>query len=430
MSLFYAYRAATRLLGPTLNLYLNRRKNRGKEDAGRIGERFGHSGAARPKGHLVWIHGASVGESLSALPVIDEIRRLYPSASILVTTGTVTSATMMHARLPRGVIHQFVPIDRQVCVARFLHHWKPDVAFWLESDFWPNLLTQAKKAGVSLALLNGRISEKSFKGYSRYPSFIRPVISAFDLILTQSTDETTRFKSLGATSVRAVGNLKFAAPPLPADEADLAKLQEQIGPRPVWLASSTFKGEEHIAGDVHKKLAGDHSGVLTIIVPRHPDRADDIEADLVAQGLQVSRRSLGHNITPGTDVYLADTMGELGLFYRIAPIVFMGKTLSAGGGQNPLEPARLNCAILHGPDMSNFATISAEMLANGACRSVTDADDLARQVAALLRDPDSTGKIAKAALDYANSKAEVLDRTLDALRPLLAQKGIKEARDA
>ncbi|MBP3126955.1 3-deoxy-D-manno-octulosonic acid transferase [Thalassospira sp. ER-Se-21-Dark] len=430
MSLFYAYRAATRLLGPALNLYLNRRKNRGKEDAGRIGERFGHPGAARPKGHLVWIHGASVGESLSALPVIDEIRRLYPSASILVTTGTVTSATMMHARLPKGVIHQFVPIDRQVCVARFLHHWKPDVALWLESDFWPNLLTKAKKAGVSLALLNGRISEKSFKGYSRYPSFIRPVISAFDLILTQSGDETARFESLGATSVRAVGNLKFAAPPLPANEADLATLQEQIGHRPVWLASSTFKGEEHIAGDVHKKLARDHSGVLTVVVPRHPDRADDIESDLVAQGLQVSRRSLGHDITPGTDVYLADTMGELGLFYRIAPIVFMGKTLSAGGGQNPLEPARLNCAILHGPDMSNFAAISTEMLANGACRPVTDADDLARQVAALLRDPDSAGKIAKAALDYANSKAEVLDRTLDALRPLLAQKGIKEARDA
>lgn len=426
MSLFYAYRAATRLLGPVVNLYLNRRKNRGKEDAGRIGERFGHPGAARPKGHLIWIHGASVGESLSALPVIDEIRRLYPSVSILVTTGTVTSATMMHARLPQGVIHQFVPIDRQVCVARFLHHWKPDVALWLESDFWPNLLTKAKKAGVKLALLNGRISEKSFKGYSRYPSFIRPVISAFDLILTQSSDETTRFESLGATAVRAVGNLKFAAPPLPADEDELAKLQQRIGNRPVWLASSTFAGEENIAGNVHKKLAEDHTGVLSIIVPRHPDRADDIESDLVAQGLQVSRRSLDHEITPGTDVYLADTMGELGLFYRIAPIVFMGKTLCAGGGQNPLEPARLNCAILHGPDMSNFAAISSEMLAKGACRPVTDADDLARQVAALLREPDAAGKISQTALDYANSKAEVLDRTLDALHPLMAQKGIKE----
>lgn len=430
MSLFYAYRAATRLLGPALNLYLNRRKNRGKEDAGRIGERFGHPGAARPKGHLVWIHGASVGESLSALPVIDEIRRRYPDASILVTTGTVTSATMMHARLPHGVIHQFVPIDRQVCVARFLHHWKPDVALWLESDFWPNLLTKAKKAGVKLALLNGRISEKSFKGYSRYPSFIRPVISAFDVILTQSSDETERFESLGATSVQTVGNLKFAAPPLPADEAALSKLQEQIGTRPVWLASSTFKGEEQIAGEVHKNLAKDHTGVLTIIVPRHPDRADDIESDLVAQGLQVSRRSLGHDITPGTDIYLADTMGELGLFYRIAPVVFMGKTLCVGGGQNPLEPARLDCAILHGPDMSNFAAISAEMLASSACRPATDGDDLARQVAVLLRDTESAKKVAKAALDYANSKAEVLDRTLDALRPLMAQKDIKEVDHA
>ncbi|WP_417830240.1 3-deoxy-D-manno-octulosonic acid transferase [Thalassospira sp.] len=430
MNLFYAYRAATRLLGPVVNLYLHRRKNRGKEDPGRIGERFGHPGAVRPKGHLVWIHGASVGESLSALPVIDEIRRRYRDVSILVTTGTVTSAAMMQARLPEGVIHQFVPIDRQVCVARFLHHWKPDIALWLESDFWPNLLTKAQKAGVKIALLNGRISQKSFKGYARYRSFIQPVISAFDLILTQSDKETERFEALGATSVQTIGNLKFAAPPLPADQTALGELQTQIGTRPVWLASSTFDGEERVAGAVHKKLAKDHLGVLTIIVPRHPERAEDIEAELVAQGLQVARRSRGHPITSGTDIYLADTMGELGLFYRIASVCFIGKTLCASGGQNPLEPARLNCTILHGPDMSNFAAISAEMLAKGACRPVTDADDLARQIAALLRDPALASKTAQAAQDYANSKAEVLDRTLESLRPLMAQKNIKEVDHA
>ncbi|MBO6773669.1 MULTISPECIES: 3-deoxy-D-manno-octulosonic acid transferase [unclassified Thalassospira] len=430
MSLFYAYRAATRLLGPALHLYLNRRKKRGKEDPGRIGERFGHPSAVRPKGHLVWIHGASVGESLSALPVIDEIRRRYPGLSILVTTGTVTSAELMNARLPEGVIHQFIPIDRQICVARFLHHWKPDVALWLESDLWPNMLTKAQKAGVKLALLNGRISEKSFKGYSRYPSFIRPVISAFDLVLTQSDDETNRFASLGAGNVKTVGNLKFAAPPLPANESALAKLQEQIGLRPVWLASSTFAGEERIAGDIHKKLSAEQVGLLTIIVPRHPDRANEIEAELIAQGLQVARRSLGHIITPGTDIYLADTIGELGLFYRIAPVCFMGKTLCASGGQNPLEPARLNCAILHGPDMSNFATISEEMRIAGACRPASDADDLCRQVGALLRDRETARTIAEAALHYANSKAEVLDRTVDALRPLMAQKAIDEADHA
>ncbi|WP_033069240.1 3-deoxy-D-manno-octulosonic acid transferase [Thalassospira australica] len=430
MSLFYAYRAATRLLGPALHLYLNRRKKRGKEDAGRIGERFGHPGAPRPKGHLIWIHGASVGESLSALPVIEEIRKRYLDVSILMTTGTVTSATLMHARLPDGVIHQFVPIDRQVCVARFLHHWKPDLALWLESDFWPNLLTKANKAGTRLALLNGRISEKSFKGYSRYPSFIRPVISAFDIILTQSSDESERFESLGGTSVTAVGNLKFAAPPLPADATDLATLQEQIGNRPVWLASSTFDGEERIAGDTHKKLAPEHPGLLTIIVPRHPDRADDIEASLIAQGLEVSRRSRAHLITAQTDIYLADTMGELGLFYRLAPVCFIGKSLSAKGGQNPLEPARLGCAILHGPDMSNFATISREMLAAGACRPASDADDLTRQVNALLHDPETVKNLAEAALGYANSKAEVLERTLDALRPIMREKGIKEVDHA
>ncbi|RCK44262.1 3-deoxy-D-manno-octulosonic acid transferase [Thalassospira profundimaris] len=430
MSLFYAYRAATRLLGPALHFYLNRRKKRGKEDPGRIGERFGHPSAMRPKGHLVWIHGASVGESLSALPVIDEIRRRYPGLSVLVTTGTVTSAELMHARLPKGVIHQFVPIDRQVCVARFLHHWKPDIALWLESDLWPNMLTKAHKAGVKLALLNGRISEKSFKGYSRFPSFIRPVIAAFDLVLTQSDEESRRFESLGASNVKTVGNLKFAAPPLPADATELANLQEQIGQRPVWLASSTFAGEEHVAGDIHKKLAHEQVGLLTIIVPRHPDRAEDIEEDLIAQGLQVARRSRGHAITPGTDIYLADTIGELGLFYRIAPVCFMGKTLCASGGQNPLEPARLDCAILHGPDMSNFTTISEEMRAVGACRLATDADDLCRQVGALLRDHAAARKVAATALQYANSKAEVLERTVDALRPLMAQKAIDEVDHA
>ncbi|MEQ9347556.1 MAG: 3-deoxy-D-manno-octulosonic acid transferase [Thalassospira sp.] len=430
MSLFYAYRAATRLLGPALYLYLNRRKNRGKEDPGRIGERFGHPSAMRPKGNLVWIHGASVGESLSALPVIDEIRRRYPNVSVLVTTGTVTSAALMHDRLPHGVIHQFIPIDRQVSVARFLHHWKPDVALWLESDLWPNMLTKAKKAGVKLVLLNGRISAKSFKGYSRFPSFIRPVIAAFDLILTQSVEESERFESLGATHVKTAGNLKFAAPPLPADDTELANLREQIGQRPVWLASSTFEGEERIAADVHKELIATHNGLLTIVVPRHPNRADDIEADLIAQGLQVSRRSLGHAITPQTDIYLADTIGELGLFYRISPICFMGKTMCATGGQNPLEPARLGCAILHGPDMSNFITISEEMRAAGACRPAADGADLTRQVGALLRDSATTQKIADAALAYANSKAEVLDRTLDALRPIMSEKAIKEVDHA
>ncbi|NIZ01517.1 3-deoxy-D-manno-octulosonic acid transferase [Thalassospira lucentensis] len=419
MSLFYAYRAATRLLGPALHLYLNRRKNNGKEDAGRIGERFGHPSSPRPKGKLVWIHGASVGESLSALPIIDEIRRRYSDVSILVTTGTVTSAALMHERLPQGVIHQFIPIDRQVCVARFLHHWKPDLALWLESDLWPNILTKAKKAGTRLVLVNGRISEKSFKGYSRFPSFIRPVIAAFDLILTQGEDETKRFAALGATNVSTAGNLKFAAPPLPADDEDLTKLRDQIGKRPVWLASSTFDGEERIAGQVHKNLVAQNPDLLTIIVPRHPVRADAIQAELTAQGLNVSRRSQGHAITGQTDVYLADTMGELGLFYRIAPVCFIGKSLCSGGGQNPLEPARLGCAILHGPDMSNFTVIVDEMQAAGACRTAHDVDDLTRQVGGFLHDATSAQKVAAAGLAYASSKAEVLDRTLDAIAPLV-----------
>ena len=427
MSLFYAYRVATRLLGPVLGLYLLRRKKRGKEDAGRIGERFGHPSALRPNGKLVWIHGASVGESLSALPVIDEIRKRFPDISILVTTGTVTSATMMHQRLPKGVIHQFIPIDRQVCVARFLHHWKPDVALWLESDFWPNILTKAKKAGTRLALVNGRISSRSFKSYLRFPSFIKPVIAAFDLILTQGSEETDRFVALGASNVRAVGNLKFAAPPLPVDPDALNELLQQIANRPVWLGASTFDGEEMACAQVHQALGPQHKNLLTIIVPRHPNRADAIAEELASTGLRIARRSLGQKITDDIDVYLGDTMGEMGLYYRLSPICLIGKSLCAsGGGQNPLEPARLGCAILHGPDMSNFADISREMLAAHACRPVSDIDDLARQVSSLLAQPATTAQLAKAARTYANSKAEVLDRTLDAITVLLD----KEAANA
>ncbi|MDP2699636.1 3-deoxy-D-manno-octulosonic acid transferase [Thalassospira sp.] len=419
MSLFYAYRMATRLLGPLVNLYLHRRKNRGKEDPGRIGERFGHASALRPQGRLVWIHGASVGESLAALPLIDRIRRDFPDYAILVTTGTVTSAQLMQDRLPDGVIHQFIPIDRQVCVARFLHHWHPDVALWLESDFWPNILTRAHKAGTRIILLNGRISAGSFKSYLRFSSFIRPVLACFDIILAQSAEETDRFAQLGAPHAENVGNLKFAALPLPVDASALKALRNQIGARPCWLASSTFDGEERIAATVHQQLRAKHPGLLTIIVPRHSRRGADIHAGLATTGLRVTRRSLDQMVTDKTDIYLADTMGEMGLFYRLAPICFIGKTLTVGGGQNPLEPARLGCAILHGPDMSNFNDISRELFAAHACRPVSDADDLARQLDRLLTDTATRQKLADAALAYANSKAEVLDRTMSAITPIL-----------
>ncbi|OKH88905.1 3-deoxy-D-manno-octulosonic acid transferase [Thalassospira sp. TSL5-1] len=419
MPLFYAYRAATRILGPIVGLYLHRRKNRGKEDPGRIGERFGHPGHRRPDGPLVWIHGASVGESLSALPVIDRLQRDYPEFAILVTTGTVTSARMMHERLPQNVIHQFIPVDRQVYVARFLHHWRPDVALWLESDLWPNILTRARKAGTKIALLNGRISEGSFKSYRRFPSFIRPVMACFSVVLAQTDTEAARFIELGAPNVITTGNLKFAALPLPVEDKILRKYRDQIGDRPVWLASSTFEGEESIAASIHARLREKHRNLLTIIVPRHPNRATGVEATLMGKGLRVARRSMDHIISRDTDVFLGDTIGEMGLYYRLAPICFIGKTLCVGGGQNPLEPARLGCAILHGPDMSNFAEISQEMLSEQAARPCTDEADLERQLDQLLTNQPARDALTDAARNYANSKAEVLERTMSAINDLM-----------
>ena len=404
---------------PLIRLYLWLRKARGKEDEARFGERLGFPGRERPKGALCWAHAASVGESLSLLPLIARLIAERPGLNVLVSTGTVTSARLMADRLPAGAFHQYVPVDRIAYVRRFLNHWRPDVALWAESEFWPNLLVETSARNIPLILINGRISPRSFSGWQRFGGLIKEVLGKFDLCLGQSDTDAERLRQLGALNAKSVGNLKFSVPPLPVEEGILSKLLDVLGARPRWLAASTHSGEEDMAAAVHRRLAGKHPGLLTVIVPRHPDRGGKIAARLRRQGLDVAMRSAGDGIKPETDIYLADTMGEMGLFFRFVGIAFMGKSLVPLGGQNPLEAAKLDCAIIHGPHMMNFENIAARLDKAGAAIEVEDEKALGDAVERLLGDEAERDRMAAAANDMAVAEAGVLDAVLDELRLFL-----------
>ncbi|HEX3414672.1 MAG TPA: 3-deoxy-D-manno-octulosonic acid transferase, partial [Stellaceae bacterium] len=348
-----------------------------------------------------------------------------PDLEILVTTGTVTSARLLEARLPARARHQFVPADLPSWTARFLDHWCPDLALWVESELWPNLVFAAHARNIPMVLINARLSARSYGRWRHWPGLIGPILSAFDLCLAQDQQQAERFRSLGARQVAAVGDLKAAAPVLPFDRSELLRLRDAIGSRPMWLAASTHSEEEKVAAQVHRELAAQHPGLLTIIVPRHPARGNAIGAMLMRQGLRIARRGRGDPVTRDTQVYLADTMGELGLFYRLAGIAFVGGSLAAKGGHNPFEAARLGCAVLHGPDMSNCAAMAAALAAAGAAETVSGVAEFAHAVTALLADQGlraeraaSAGRVAAAGLGILDGVLERLAPWLDRLAPL------------
>ena len=413
------YRAFTILAAPLITLYLRRRRAAGKEDPERFAERLGMPGAARPEGPLVWVHAASVGESLAALPLIERILERRDGLHVLVTTGTVTSARLLAERLPRRALHQYVPVDRPDAVRRFLDHWRPGLALWTESEFWPNLVADTQARDVPMVLVNGRMSARSFRRWTRMGGLIRRLLGGFALCLAQSEREAERLNALGAPCVRATGNLKSAAPPLPADESELARLRSAIGDRPRWLAASTHPGEETMAASAHRTLAPNHPGLLTIIVPRHPGRGPAIAGDLRRGGLATALRSAAEAIGPDTQVYVADTLGELGLFYRLAGVAFVGGSLVPHGGHNPLEPARLDCAVVHGPHMTNFADFAAAFAAADAAVEVAGGEALGAAVGVLLGDEPLRARRARAGAAVAGAEAGVLDVVEAAIAPYL-----------
>lgn len=422
--IYRLYRGLTTMGGPLIAAYLERRKARGKEDSARFAERLGHPGRPRPAGPLVWMHGASVGEALSMLPLVE--RLIARGLGVLMTTGTVTSARLMAERLPTGALHQYVPVDRMAYVRSFLNHWRPDLALWAESEYWPNLLAETRHRGIPQVLIQGRMSPKSYAAWKKVPGFIHKMLSGFALCLAQTESDAGRIRALGGRDVRCLGNLKYAVAPLPCDGAGLERLRAEIGGRPLWLAASTHPGEEAVAGRVHAALG--LPGLLTIVIPRHPTRGPEIAAGLRSQGLTVALRSADETIAPGTGVYIADTMGELGLFYRLEGPVFVGKSLCVGGGQNPFEPALLGAAVLFGPLMDNFPDMAPSMLAAQAALRVKDEGELAMTVRALLADPQARRAAGEAARAWAEGEAGVLHQVEEVLAPFLAPLEAAHAR--
>ncbi len=422
------YRLAGRAGAPLVRAHLRRRARRGREDPERLAERLGRTDRARPAGSLVWLHAASVGEALSCLALIERLRAERPGLTLLLTTGTVTSAGLMAARLPEGVIHQYAPVDLPAAVDGFLAHWRPDLALILESELWPNLLRAAARRGVELVLVNGRMSASSYRAWGRFRPLIRRLLGGFSLVLAQSPRDRERLQALGAAVPHCLGNLKFAAADPAAEMDELAALTRDLAGRPCWLAASTHPGEEEVAARVHGALATETPGLVTVIVPRHPERAPQIAEALAASGLRAELRSRGGRIGPETGIYLADTMGELGLWYRLAEVVFVGGSLSAKGGQNLIEPARLGAAILSGPDTSNFAQIAEEMKAVGALGQVRDDEELAAEVGRLLADAGARASMGRAAEAYATARSDVLEDVLEALAPWLDRAEVKFER--
>jgi 3-deoxy-D-manno-octulosonic-acid transferase len=413
------YRSLTGLGAPLIVHLLRRRLRAGKEDSIRFPERRGIASRPRPFGPLVWMHAASVGEAQSALSLIARMLRVRTDLHILVTTGTVTSAAILADRLPPRSFHQYVPVDYLPWVQRFLDHWAPDMAVWIESEFWPNLISETAARGIPAILVNGRISKKSVANWQYLPGFIRGIIGKFRLCLAQSDDEADRFRHLGANPVHCVGNLKFSADPLPAQEPELRRLATRVDGRPRWVAASTHPGEEALAAEANRHLRQRYPDLLTIIAPRHPARGPGIAAELGKSGIRVALRSNGDDIDSTTEIYIADTLGELGLLYRLADIAFIGGTMDSHGGHNPLEAAQLDCAVLHGPDMANFTTVAQQLAEADAAQVVTDAASLAAAVKALLDDPRRRDTVARAAADVAMANVEVVDRVMEFLLPYI-----------
>jgi 3-deoxy-D-manno-octulosonic-acid transferase len=419
----HAYSLLTALAVPGANALLQYRLRRGKEHDLRLPERRGESTIARPDGPLVWLHGASVGELLSILPLIERIRAR--GIATLVTSGTVTSAGLAERRLPPGVIHQFVPIDMPQFVGRFLDHWRPNLALFAESDLWPNLVMASAKRKIPLILINGRVSERSFRRWRSAPHTIGALLSRFDLCLAQSAEDAARYAALGAPRYITTGNLKLDVPAPPADPEKLEALKAAIGTRPVIAAASTHPGEETVMVDVHRRLKHTFPGLLTVLAPRHPERGQGIAEIARVAGLKFAVRSRGELPDRDTDIYVCDTLGELGLVYRIAPIVFVGGSLVRHGGQNPIEAAKLGAAILHGPHVWNFAEIYAALDRGGGAELVTDTGRLAARIGAWLKDADARNAVAETGHKAMSALAGALDRTVAALDPYLLQLGLE-----
>jgi 3-deoxy-D-manno-octulosonic-acid transferase len=414
-----AYQRLSAAATPLAGLLARRRLKRGKEDQTRVGERCGISTIARPEGPLIWIHGASVGEVLAVSALVERLRAM--NIRILLTSGTVTSASIVAERFAADVIHQFIPYDTPRFVTRFLDHWQPNVALMIESDFWPNLILGAADRRIPMIAINSRISQRSFERWGAAPAMMRTLLGQFEMCLAQSQGDAERFTALGSPHVFNTGNLKFDTPAPPADPQRLAEMEDAVRQRPVVIAASTHPGEEELILNAHRRLAGDFPGLLTILVPRHPARGEAV-ADLVkGSGLRGSLRSQGALPDAQSDVYIADTLGELGVFYRLSPIVVLGGSFAPIGGHNPIEAIRLGAATVHGPHVHNWSEIYDSLGAAGGAQRADDVETLVKTLSQWLSDDAARRATSEAGLAVVDQLGGALERTLAALEPYVLQ---------
>ena len=411
------YNALIYLLYPiAIRGYINKRKEKGKEDIKRFNERIGRPKLKRPEGKLIWFHGASVGESISMLPLISKLLEAYPQAHVMVTTGTTTSAEIMAKRLPERAFHQYIPIDNPAFAKRFLKHWQPDLVLWFESELWPAMLSNIKKRNIPLILVNGRISNKSFKRWQQFDFICKELLDCFSFCLGQSEEDAYRLRVLGAKEAVCLGNLKYAGLPLPIDEKEKASLEKQIGNRPVWLFASTHNDEEAKLGRYLEEMEKSVPNILTIIAPRHPQRGTEIAQTLQDMGLKTALRSAKEKITDKTQVYIADTIGEMGLWYSLCPIVFIGGSLIPHGGQNFIEPSRMRDATLVGPYMHNFTEAMNRAKKADAIIQANDVVELKDMVIQLMNNKEFLEAKRSLAYNWATSENKVLDGILEKVK--------------
>ena len=416
------YKVMTYLGTPFLGLLLHYRLSRGKEDKKRLGERRGIPSRTSPKGHLVWLHAASVGEAQSALILIEKILLMAPATNFLVTSGTTTSAALMEKRLPEQAFHQYYPLDNPVWVNRFLDYWQPDLALWMESELWPNMLQAIKTNHIPAVLVNARLSNKSFGRWVIFKAMARKLLSTFSLVMTQTEQDATHYKSLGADNVIVTDNIKNSAAPLPVNPTDLEALLNVTKNRPLWLYASTHDGEEAMACRLHTELKEKHPDLLTIIVPRHPERRQEIKQQCKIMGLKTFLRGVNKDLPlKDTDIYIADTLGELGLFYRLSPIAMIGRSFSndGGGGHNPIEAAQLGCAVLTGPNIQYQTQLFDDMLAVDAVLQIKDEAKFLETLGKLLSDKQFNQTMIDNAAAYAKSKSDNIDKVMQQLAPFI-----------
>ncbi len=423
MPLLRLYRLVTIALTPCARPLLAWRAKRGKEDPLRLDERLGFPSLPRPKGQLVWLHGASIGDSLSLLPLIE--RFVQRGVEVLVTSGTPGSARLLSARLPAGAFHQYLPLDAPRFVARFLDYWRPDLALFAESEIWPNFVCAVHARGAPLVLVNARISRASAERWRVAPGVGAKLFGKIDLCLAQDAENAARFLGLGVPRAKVVGNLKFDVPAPTADPLRLAAFQGALGARPTFAVVSSHAGEESFVLDAHLEMAGDLPDLLTIVAPRNPARGEEIAQLAKQRGLSAALRSQGALPQRDTQIYVADTIGELGVIFRTAGVVFMGRSLTPGGGHNPIEPAKFGCAILHGPSVEDFAEVYAALGAAKAAACVLDAPGLARAARSLLSQPARMRKMGRAGAETVRRMGGASREIMAAIEPYLTNMAIE-----